>query len=120
MKLLYVEDNGDAVHPIRRIANFLQHDFLVAPTVSGGLELLAERPYLVLVDMALPDGDALDFLCRARQIAPAVPIIVLTGIATQGEREACFAAGCTDYYVKPVDVEVLMALFRRYAQSKVE
>lgn len=120
MKILYIEDNPDAVHPIQRIADHFHYDLLGAETIADGLAMLANVPDLVLVDMLLPDGDAISFIRQARLLAPSLPIIVVTGIATEGERETCLAAGCTDYYIKPIDVNVLIALFKHYADRAVE
>ena len=120
MKILYVEDNPDAVSSIRRITSHFNYDLLVADTVEKGLTLLSERPNLVLADMLLPDGDAIKFVSQARPQWATLPIIIVTGYAPDGEREACFAAGCTDYFIKPVDVTVLIALFKRYSSEIVE
>ena len=120
MKILYIEDNLDAVHPIQRIASHFGYDLLLAETVVGGLSLLAEAPTLVLADMLLPDGDAIDFIRQARLISATVPIIVVTGVATDGEREACLEVGCTDYYIKPIEVDTLIALFKRYADEALK
>ena len=117
MKILYVEDNPDAVHPIQRIASYLHYEFLVAETIADGMILLSKTPNLVLVDMMLPDGNAIDFTQQARKLSATLPIIVVTGITTEGEREACLAAGATAYYIKPLDIDVLISLFRSYADD---
>jgi DNA-binding response OmpR family regulator len=114
MKILYVEDNPDAVHPIRRIATYIGAEFLTTDTIEEGLRLLRQQPTLVLHDMMLPDGDAIKFIRQARLQGSTVPIIVMSGFSPEGESEACLAAGATAYYTKPVDVDVLVALFRKY------
>jgi CheY-like chemotaxis protein len=115
MNILYVEDNRDAVSTTQRITTHFRHQLLVAETIAGGLALLDARPDLVLLDMLLPDGDAIQFLHEARKRFATLPIIVLTGYAIDGEQEKCFAAGCTDYFIKPMDVKTLIALFQRYS-----
>ena len=118
MKILYVEDNPESIYPIKRITDHFGHELLVGEDIKRGLALLSERPDLVLTDMLLPDGDAITFTKQARSQWPTLPIIILTGFAMKGEREACFLAGCTDYYIKPVDVGVLIGLFKHYSEMR--
>jgi len=37
-----------------------------------------------------------------------------------GEREACFVSGCTEYYIKPIGVNILIELFKRYQENRIE
>ena len=120
MKILYLEDNEDAVANFRRITTFYKHHLLVADSVKVGLSMLDEHPNLVLADMLLADGNAITFTEVAREQYPALPIIILTGYANPGEREACFAAGCTDYFIKPIGVNTLIDLFRRYQENGIK
>src|ERR1700694_332825 len=120
MKVLYIEDNQDAVPHIQRVVEHLNYEFLLAETVAEGLAMLQQVPDLVLVDMILPDGDAIEFTRRARMVSTTVPIVVITGIVEDGEREICLAAGANEYYVKPMEIDALIALFKRYAASALK
>ena len=75
-------------------------------------------PYsLVLMDVQMPfvDGLAATRLIRARGCGPeTLPIVALTANAMQGDREVCLVAGMDDYISKPVDVDKLVALLKRY------
>ena len=118
MKILYIEDNPESIYSVKRIADYFKHELLVGENIRRGLELLNEQPRLVLIDMLLPDGDAIAFTKQARDRWPTLPIIVLTGFAMKGEREACFEAGCTDYYIKPIDMAVLIKIFNHYNEIR--
>jgi two-component system sensor histidine kinase KdpD len=66
---------------------------------------------LVLLDVMLPDLDGLA-LCRqvrAREPEIYLPIIMLTALAGEKERQAGFAADADDYVTKPVDFNELRA-----------
>ena len=83
MKIVYVEDNPDSIHPIERIISYLGYELLVADTIECGLAKLNEQPMFVLVDMLLPDGDAIAFTKKARLQWPTLPIIILSGYANK-------------------------------------
>jgi len=65
----------------------------------------AERPDLILLDWRLPGPDGLD-VCRALRASEErhlreVPIVLVTGTTDAGGPETGFAAGVTDYLLKP-------------------
>jgi two-component system phosphate regulon response regulator PhoB len=60
-------------------------------------------PDLVLLDVRMPHKSGLD-VCRELRDCPGtadVPIIMLTARARQQDIEQAYAAGATDYVVKP-------------------
>jgi CheY-like chemotaxis protein len=99
---------------------------LSADLVSDGgdvLPALRRKPYsVVLMDCQMPlmDGFAATRLIRAEEAAGRatwpVPVLVIamTANAMQGDREACLAAGMSDYISKPVALaELITALGRQ-------
>jgi DNA-binding response OmpR family regulator len=85
------------------------YEMLVADTLRHAGRLLETRaPDLVVLDLALPDGDGLDLLRRVRTTDRAagrvdcdLPVLVLTGRAGELERMRGWERGCDDYVVKP-------------------
>jgi DNA-binding response OmpR family regulator len=89
---------------------------LTAGSVSEALRRLeAEFPDLVLIDVGLPDGSGLDFVRDVRTakagsgINPRVPIIGVSGRATELDRVRGFERGCDDYVCKPFSYPELRA-----------
>jgi CheY-like chemotaxis protein len=74
------------------------------------------RPNLILMDGSLPrlDGLAATRLIRERETSRRVPIVILSGHAAPHSQDAAFAAGCTDYLVKPLDFERLDRLLQKH------
>jgi two-component system capsular synthesis sensor histidine kinase RcsC len=115
LRILYVEDNPDSIQPVKRIANHEGYELYTADTVKAGISIMQNHsPTLVLLDMQLPDGTAVDFTRQVREQGSTCPIVVITGYTIQKERDACFAAGCTDFLIKPVEVHTFIELFRHY------
>jgi len=73
---------------------------------------------LILLDLMLPDGRGLDFLCQQRSEGDVTPVIILTAQDQISERIAGLNAGADDYLVKPFDLFELSArvaaVARRY------
>lgn len=79
-----------------------------------------ERVDIVLLDMVMPgiDGYAAARLLRSVPEAKALPIVAMTAKIGDDEREACLAAGCSDYLPKPIDRVALLALVDRMARPE--
>ena len=71
----------------------------------------AERePFaLALLDLVLPGGDGLGVLRRLRQVAPHMPVVVVTGANQSSLVVECLRAGAADYLLKPVPGDELVA-----------
>ena len=52
----------------------------------------------------------MDGLCATRQLRErglTTPILALTALSTPADRERCFAAGCSAFLAKPVNLDEL-------------
>jgi CheY-like chemotaxis protein/HPt (histidine-containing phosphotransfer) domain-containing protein len=79
-----------------------------------------ERVDIVLLDMVMPgiDGYAAARLLRSVPDARALPIVAMTAKTGDVERDACLAAGCSDYLPKPIDKSALLELVERLARPQ--
>jgi two-component system, OmpR family, phosphate regulon response regulator PhoB len=102
--ILLVEDDPD----IRELVAYkLTRGGFEVIEAADGLAALrsarSRRPDAVILDMGLPRLSGID-VCRELRAAPAtaaVPIIMLTGAVRLTDLEQAYAAGATDYLVKP-------------------
>ena len=80
---------------------------------TGALALGAARdliPQLILMDIQLPDTDGSSVL-RALRADPAtahIPVVAVTALAMDGDRERLLADGFDAYLSKPIDVASLV------------
>jgi DNA-binding response OmpR family regulator len=85
------------------------YELLVADTVRDALrELEYKRPDLAIVDLGLPDASGLELIARVRaadglgsRLDPSVPLVVLSGRATELDRVRGFERGADDFVAKP-------------------
>jgi DNA-binding response OmpR family regulator len=101
------------------------YDLVEAESAANAARLLKSAfPDLAIVDLGLPDTDGLDLLRLVREtdrkagrIDPDLPLLVLSGRASELDRLRGFERGCDDYMVKPFSYQELrarvVALLRR-------
>jgi DNA-binding response OmpR family regulator len=97
-----------------------RYQALPAPSASDALRLCHyKEPDLLLLDLRLPDAPGLDVLREIRTSAegggrydPALPVIVLSGRATEADRMRGFTEGADDYVVKPFHYPEVAARIR--------
>lgn len=79
-------------------------------------QTLALSPNLILMDIQMPGMDGLEATQRIRAMSQflSTPIIALTALAMEGDRDRCLAAGATDYLSKPVRLKQLVAMIQQY------
>jgi two-component system, OmpR family, phosphate regulon response regulator PhoB len=108
--ILLVEDDPDIRHLVSY--KLVRGGFDVIEAADGVAALHEARrhaPDLVILDVRMPRMSGLE-VCRelrAGALTADVPIIMLTARARQQDLEQAFAAGATDYVVKPFSPRAL-------------
>jgi DNA-binding response OmpR family regulator len=82
---------------------------LEARSAADGRRLIASQcPELAILDLGLPDRDGLDLLRELRESSESgggldsqLPVLVLSGRASELDRIRGFERGCDDYLAKP-------------------
>ncbi len=105
-RVLIIEDDDNNYVLISDLLTHAGFTTQRAGTGEEGVRMaLEENPYLVLLDIQLPDIDGYEVLRRIRDSQPdgTMPIIAVTSYAMSGDRERLLAAGCNGYIEKPID-----------------
>jgi DNA-binding NtrC family response regulator len=89
-----------------------------AGSVKDALEKLARStPDLLLLDVALPDGRAIDVLSAVAQLSPTPRIIAMSGAAGPDESFALAERGVRAYLSKPINLAELEAAVDRVSSE---
>ncbi len=110
--VLVVEDDLRYVRQLR--ADLAVGDFraVFAGTGSRGLtEAQTDPPDVVLLDLGLPDVEALCVLTRLREVCEA-PVVAMTLAGDDEGIARALEAGVDDYLAKPFDLDQLLARLR--------
>jgi two-component system, OmpR family, KDP operon response regulator KdpE len=111
-RVLVVEDDLQLLRAMRITLHARGHEVITAATGRKGLaEAAAARPDLVVLDLGLPDLDGVEVIEGLRGWT-SVPIIVLSGRTSGGDKVAALDAGADDYVTKPFGIEELLARIR--------
>ena len=117
--ILIIDDDDDLRKLLREQLEF-GGDFAVetAPNAADGERLaLQMRPYLVLLDVDLPDGDGRKVCAQLRRAGLTAPVIMLTAASSEAETILGLESGATDYVTKPFKFNVLMARIRAHLRT---
>jgi len=111
-RILVVEDQESISQPFAEALRRAGFEPLVTGTAAGALELAAsEEPDLVMLDLALPDGDGRD-VCRELRRRSQVPIVMLTARGTEMDKIVGLELGADDYVVKPFSAAEVISRIR--------
>jgi serine phosphatase RsbU (regulator of sigma subunit) len=117
--LVVEDDEGDALLVAELLENALPRmGILRSRTLAEALAELGRDDRTVdcvLLDLGLPDAIGLDALARVRLAAPAIAVIVLTGLDDEAAGAAAVNAGAQDYLVKGQVHAGLLTRAVRYA-----
>ncbi|HET6410762.1 MAG TPA: sigma-54 dependent transcriptional regulator [Anaeromyxobacter sp.] len=118
-RILVVDDDPASRELLRKVLASQGHEVVQAEDGRAALsELARQTPDLVVSDIRMPDIDGVQLLERMREVAPDVPVILVTAFGdVEGAVEA-IRRGAFDYIAKPYDVDGIRLLVRRaLAQS---
>jgi two-component system, OmpR family, response regulator RegX3 len=111
-RILVVEDEESISQPFAEALRRAGFEALVTATAAGALQLAeSEDPDLVMLDLALPDGDGRD-VCRELRRRSDVPIVMLTARGTEMDRIVGLELGADDYVVKPFSAAEVISRIR--------
>ncbi|MCS0350559.1 response regulator [Vibrio ordalii] len=119
-KVLLVEDNVVNQEVALGLLESTQLSIVVANNGQEALTKLQQEAFdLVLMDMQMPIMDGISATKEIRQYEKwkALPIVAMTANAMSSDVEHCLNAGMNDHVAKPIDVQRLYHVLRKYLKA---
>ena len=109
LRILLVDDEQYALTALSKLLQCKGHEVYAAMTVREALWLAKQgRHDLLIADLELPDGTAMDLMRELRSMY-SLPGIVLTGYEGEEYKARSRAAGFDKHLVKPIHFDDLVA-----------
>ncbi len=114
--ILIIDDDSRNIFALKAVLKSRGYPCLTASTAMDGIRELDSRPGIgvVLLDMMMPEMDGYEALTSIRQSHANIPVVSVTAQAMAGDRERCLNAGADAYIAKPIDIDVLMSILKRF------
>ena len=114
-RILLVEDNAINQEIVLGLLEGWGLEIEVAENGLQAVECYRQSPFeLILMDLHMPVMDGYEASRLIRALDPEVPIIALTASAMAEEVEKTLAAGMNEHLGKPIVLDQLLALLRKY------
>ena len=120
--ILVIEDDSEFRNLLRLQLTLAGYRMEAAEDgIEGGKALAERRPDLVLSDINMPNLNGFELLARIRadKKTATIPVILLSGNNDQESAAEAVRLGASDFLVKPVQVDVLLASIR-YCLAKAD
>jgi CheY-like chemotaxis protein len=114
--ILLIDDTASVLTALEYCLKGVGYEVLIAGDGRTGLRLAGERrPDLIMLDLEMPllNGVAVCRTLKADPLLSRIPVLMMTGQATQEARRQALAAGAVVVMSKPFDLEVLEATVAR-------
>lgn len=113
MRVLVVEDEAEVADVFFDYLTELGHEPMVVRSAEAALgRLQTDRPDAILLDINLPGMSGIEFLQLKRIRDAGVPIVAVSGVATESQARECLRLGAMDFVGKPIALDRLDAVLQ--------
>src|SRR5215813_10754783 len=112
LKVLVVDDEPPIRKLLRTGLGTQGYQTIDAPNAKAALDLMSDKPDLVILDLGLPDMQGLELLRQIRARRADLPVVVLSSRGDESAKVEALDQGADDYVTKPFGMEELLARIR--------
>ena len=120
IKVLVIDDEPPMRKLLRMGLSTQGYEILEASNGKIALELLAQDPALIILDLGLPDIQGHELLRMIRGRSDSVPIVVLSSRGDEAGKVQALDLGADDYLTKPFGMEELLARLRAALRHQLQ
>jgi two-component system, OmpR family, KDP operon response regulator KdpE len=120
LKILVIDDEPPIRKLLRMGLGTQGYQTIDAPNGKAALDLMADKPDLVILDLGLPDIQGLELLRMIRVRNESVPIVVLSSRGDEAGKVQALDLGADDYVTKPFGMDELLARMRAALRHQLQ
>ena len=118
-RVLLIEDDEDNRELMGEVLQDAGYEVVLVASGAEGLRTLAEQSIDVIVtDLGMPGMGGLEVAQAAKEIAPSVPVVVITGFADREDIKRARGREIDAVLVKPVDPDALTSIVDQMAKRR--
>lgn len=112
--ILIIDDEEGAIFGYSRFFSRQGYSVQSAGTIEEGRSELNSNSFdAVVLDLKLPDGNALEFISEIRAAHETTTVAVVSGMADSETAKTALEQGAHEFLVKPLKIEALCSLLKR-------
>ncbi|HZJ48844.1 MAG TPA: response regulator, partial [Acidimicrobiia bacterium] len=93
-RVLVVDDSKGVRQLVAAVLGSQGYDVVVARDAEKGLEQLEAQTFdALVVDFAMPGPDGVELVNAVRRRLPALPVVMVSGVATEADQSRAWEAG---------------------------
>ncbi|ABS62639.1 two component transcriptional regulator, winged helix family [Parvibaculum lavamentivorans DS-1] len=119
-RVLVIDDEPPIRKLLRMGLSAHGYEIQEAPNGRTALDMLAQNPDLIILDLGLPDIQGLDLLRTIRSRNESVPIVVLSSRGDETGKVEALDLGADDYVTKPFGMDELLARMRAALRHRLQ
>ncbi len=113
-QILIVDDDEGVRDVLEQLMEVLGHSATLCDSQKGGMEALERDVWdAAFFDIILGDGDGLELLRHALSVRPALPVIMISGMATSERVDQAREIGAAGFLLKPFRADEVHQELRR-------
>lgn len=117
-KVLLVDDDMRNIYAISKVLKNFRLEVIVAANGKAAIEMLEKNKdvNLILMDVMMPvmDGYEATEKIRKMEAFKQLPIVAITAKTMSGDKEKCFRSGASDFISKPLDIDNLLVILKKW------
>jgi len=119
--ILVVDDNPSMAKTLADIMSIKGFEVCAAYSGLEALAILQSQPVdILLTDVIMPDMNGVELYRKTRKAFPKLTTILMTAYAADDIIHQGLAEGIKTVLTKPLDIELMLALFSAYKRLIVE
>ncbi|MEG1013994.1 MAG: response regulator transcription factor [Clostridia bacterium] len=122
LKVIIADDEERVCRMLQILPDWTALEMEVAATAANGIEALQaierDPPDILITDIRMPGCDGLELIARAKQLAPEIEIIIISGYAHFEYAQSAMKYGVADYLLKPINRDELTATLSKLGKRR--